>query len=84
MSTIKVKKTAPLKTKRGKKQDARLIATTEKGELRYMRKKWMVSSCVLRAAVSEAGSHDRKKVEVQLLKWHYELQKFAEIIKENK
>jgi hypothetical protein len=53
------------KTKRGRKQDAKLVAAKQKSEVKYVAKKKKVSQKAVRKAVAEVG-HSRKKVNAKL------------------
>jgi len=53
--------TRKLKTKRGRKQDKKLVAGTQKHEVKFVAKKTKKSQKAVRAAVKKVG-HSRKKV----------------------
>lgn len=57
--------TKKLKTKRGRKQDAKLVAGTQKHEVKAVAKKTKKSAKKVRAAVKKVGP-SRKKVEKEL------------------
>lgn len=54
-----------VKTKRGRKQDAKLVAGTQKHEVKAVAKKTKKSAKKVRAAVKKVGP-SRKKVEEEL------------------
>lgn len=53
------------KTKRGRKQDAKLIAAKQPGEVSYAARKTKTSAKKVKAAVKKVG-RSRKKVEAEL------------------